>query len=44
MRGFSDQFSIINYINTIILNADSLFSYPTKNEQGKNPIDIIPGH
>lgn len=44
MRDFSDQFSVINYINTIILNAGSLFSYPTKNEQGKNWIDTIPDH
>lgn len=44
MRDFSDQFSIINYINTIILSAGSLFSYPTKNKQGKNSIDVIPDH
>lgn len=43
MRDFSDQFSIINYIDTIVLNVVSLFSYHTK-EQGKNLIDVIPDH
>lgn len=47
MRAFCDQFSVtnnLNVINAIILNSGFIFSYPTKNEQGKNPMDKSPDH
>jgi len=39
---FSHQFSVTNNINGIIFNASFIFSHPTANEQGKNPLDVIP--